>query len=111
MANIHRAPMQWCLTKHETVNIFENWKQHLIYTLSLDVNFAADFIATDAQWQKKTAATPDRGLVGNNGATTPQRVYMLELMLGQIANYCPPSNIAEHDREELHQFVCNMANH
>ena len=87
MANIHRASRQWCLTKHETVNTFENWKQNLIYTLSLDVNFA-DFIATDAQWQKKTAATPDRGLVGNNGATTQQRVYMLELMLGQIA-ICP----------------------
>ena len=81
MANIHRAPRQWCLTKHETVNTFENWKQNLIYTLSLDVNFA-DFIATDAQSQKKTA-------VGNNGATTQQRVYMLELILGQIANYCP----------------------
>ena len=88
MANIHRAPRQWCLTKHETVNIFENWKQNLIYTLSLEVNFA-DFIATDAQWQKKTAATPDRGLFGNNGATTQQRVDMLELMLGQIASYCP----------------------
>ena len=88
MANIRRAPTQWCLTKHETINTFENWKQNLIYTLSLDVNFA-EFIATDAQWQKKTAARPDRGLAGNNDATTQQRVYSLELMLGQIANYCP----------------------
>ena len=88
MVNIQRAPRQWCLTKHETVNTFEKWKHDLIYTISLDGNFA-DFIATDAQWQKKTAATPDRGLVGNNGATTQQRVYMLELILGQIANYCP----------------------
>ena len=52
---------------------FGNRKQNLIYTLSLDVNFA-ELIATDAQWQKKTAATPDRGLSGNNGATTQQRV-------------------------------------
>ena len=88
MANIRRAPTQWCLNKHETINTFENWKQNLIYTLSLDVNFA-EFIATDAQWQKKTAARPDRGLAGNNDATTQQRVYSLELMLGQIANYCP----------------------
>ena len=88
MANIRRAPTQWCLTKHETINTFGNWKQNLIYTLSLDVNFA-EFIATDAQWQKKTAARPDRGLAGNNDATTQQRVYSLELMLGQIANYCP----------------------
>ena len=83
------APTQWCLTKHDTINTFENWKQNLIYTLSLDANFA-EFIATDAQWQKKTAARPDRGLIGNNDAKPRQRVYiMLELMLGQIANYCP----------------------
>ena len=88
MANIRRAPTQWCLTKHETINTFENWKQNLIYTLSLDVNFA-EFIATDAQWEKKTAARPNRGMTGNNDATTQQRVYTLELMLGQIANYCP----------------------
>ena len=88
MANIRRAPTQWCLTKHETINTFDNWKQNLIYTLSLDVNFA-EFIATYARWQKKTAALPDRGLAGNNDATTQQRVYTLELMLGQIANYCP----------------------
>ena len=88
MANIRRAPTQWCLTKHETIITFENWKQNLIYTLSLDVNFA-EFIATDVQWQKKTAARPDRGLADNNDATTQQGVYTLELMLGQIANYCP----------------------
>ena len=90
MANIRRVPRQWCLTKHETINTFENWKQNFIYTLSLDVN-SAEFIATDAQWQNKTAARPDRGLAGNNDATTQQRqrVYTLELMLGQITNYCP----------------------
>ena len=27
MANTHRAPKQWCLTKIETVNSFENWRQ------------------------------------------------------------------------------------
>ena len=90
MANIRRAPTQWCLTKHETINTFENWKQNLIYTLSLDVNFG-EFIATDAQSQKKAAARPDRGLSGNNDATTQQRVYIRlnKLMLRQIANYCP----------------------
>ena len=35
-----RAPKQWCLTKVETVNSFENWRQNLQYTLSLDANFA-----------------------------------------------------------------------
>ena len=34
-----RAPKQWCLTKHETINSFENWRQNLQYTLSLDANF------------------------------------------------------------------------
>ncbi len=26
MANTHRALKQWCLTKVETVNSFENWR-------------------------------------------------------------------------------------
>ncbi len=39
MANTHRAPKQWFLTKVETVNSFENWRQNLVYTLSLDTEF------------------------------------------------------------------------
>ena len=93
MANTQRAPKQWCLTKTETVNSFENWRQNLIYTLSLDTNFT-QYITTDANWGKKCASEPNRGftdddVIASGGRTALQQVYMLELMLGQIANYCP----------------------
>ena len=95
MASTHRAPKQWCLSKVETINSFENWKQNLLYTLSLDSNFAP-FLADGFTWLKKTKAQPLRGLE-NDGETVPlsrrltarQKTNFLELMLGQIANYCP----------------------
>ena len=91
----NRAPKQWCLTKNETVNTFENWKQNLTYTLSLDKNFAP-FLISGTKWEKKTKTSPYRGFVNDgedvaeaNRLTKEQKVSMLELMLGQIANYCP----------------------
>ena len=95
MASTHRAPKQWCLSKVETINSFENWKQNLLYTLSLDTNFAP-FLADGFTWLKKTKAQPLRGLE-SDGETVPisrrltarQKANFLELMLGQIANYCP----------------------
>lgn len=62
MASTHRAPKQWCLSKVETINSFERWKQNLIYTLSLDSNFTP-FLAKGVTWQKKTKAQPLRGFV------------------------------------------------
>ena len=89
---MQRAPRQWCLTKTETVNTFENWRQNLVYTLSLDPNFA-QFIASDAKWEKRCAAHPNRGFTDDidlaSGRTAIQQTYMLVLMLGQIANFCP----------------------
>lgn len=94
MAGI-RAPKQWCLTKNETINSFENWKQNLQYTLSLDTNFSA-FLVDGATWEKKTRTTPLRGFVDDDGdvpearrRTAQQKVTFLELMLGQVANFCP----------------------
>ena len=91
----HRAPKQWCLTKVETVNTFENWKENLKYVLSLDANFAP-FLANDFQWEKRSRAVPNRGFTDDpatvpvaNRKTAAQKVTLLELMLGQIANYCP----------------------
>ena len=90
-----RAPKQWCLSKLETVNSFENWRQNLLYTLSLDANFAP-FLVNGAVWGKQSKATPHRGLISDGEEepearrkTREQKVAMLELMLGQIANYCP----------------------
>ena len=95
MASSTRAPKQWCLTKIETVNTFENWRQNLIYTLSLDKNFAP-FLVSGTKWEKKTKTTTHRGFANDgeevpeaNRKTREQKVSMLELMLGQIANYCP----------------------
>lgn len=94
MASTPRAPKQWCLTKNETVTSFENWRQNLIYTLSLDKKFAP-FLVADTWWEKKTNTTPYRGFSDDdenipeaNRLTKEQKVNMLELLLGQIANYC-----------------------
>ena len=95
MASTHRAPKQWCLSKSETINRFENWRQNLLYTLSLDSNFAP-FLAEGITWGKKTKTEPLRGLTDDgedvaeaSRLTAQQKVNFLELMLGQIANYCP----------------------
>ena len=95
MASSPRAPKQWSLSRNESINSFENWRQNLVYTLSLDSNFAP-FLADGTTWGKKTKTHPGRGLAGD-GETVPlskrhtarQKVNFLELMLGQIANYCP----------------------
>jgi len=91
----NRAPKQWCLSKNETLTSFESWKQNLLYTLSLDANFAP-FLGEGSSWLKKTRASPLRGYTDDGESvpaarrrTATQKVNMLELMLGQIANYCP----------------------
>ncbi|RLC16966.1 MAG: hypothetical protein DRI57_10490 [Deltaproteobacteria bacterium] len=90
-----RAPKQWCLSKNESVNSYENWSQNLIYTLSLDSNFAP-FLINGVSWTKKSSANATRGLTDDgenvpdvNRHTAIQKATMLDLMLGQIANYCP----------------------
>ena len=95
MASTPRAPKQWCLTKIETVNTFVNWRQNLVYTLSLDKDFAP-FLISGAWWEKKTKATPFRGFSDDDESipqairlSREQKVNMLDLMLGQIASYCP----------------------
>ena len=95
MAHAFRAPKQWQLTKEETITTFENWRQNLMYILSLDNSFK-DFLTDGFSWIKKSTANPTRGLA-NDPETVPeasrktavQKVIQLELMLGQIANYCP----------------------
>ena len=88
-----RAPKQWCLTKSETINSFENWKQNLKYILALDPHFAP-FLAEGGTWNKKSRDVANRGFTSDaadqeNSRTALQKATMLELMLGQVANYCP----------------------
>ena len=93
MAASPRAPKQWQLTKIETITSYESWRQNLIYVLSLDKNFVP-FL--DATWQKQTTANPRRGLTDDGTAvpeakrlTAAQKNAHLDLLLGQIANFCP----------------------
>ena len=93
MAATPRAPKQWCLTKTETITSFESWRQNLVYALSLDTQFAP-FLVDGATWLKKTKANLLRGFTDDGSSANPrrtaqQKVNMLKLMLGQIANYCP----------------------
>ena len=66
--------------KHETITSCESWPQNLIYTLSLD--------------NKHCPLSGDRGFVDDEEnvleaprCTKEQKVNMLEMLLGQIANY------------------------
>ena len=93
--NSNRAPKQWSLTKNETITTFEAWRQNLQYSLSLDANFAP-FLADTFTWLKKSSTAPTRGLEsdGDDVPTTRRRTAFqknlhLDLMLGQIANFCP----------------------
>ena len=86
MASV-RAP------KHETITSFEAWRQNLQYMLSLDKIFAP-FLVETFQWLKASRANPLRGLMDDpedqeNRRTAAQKLTHLELMLGQIANFCP----------------------
>ena len=90
-----RAPKQWSLTKDETITTFESWRQNLKYVLSLDANFAT-FMEDGVEWDKKTRVAPNRGFEDDDEdvearvrRTAQQKVIHLELMLGQIANFCP----------------------
>ena len=89
-----RAPKQWSLTKTETITSFEAWRQNLQYTLSLDSNFAP-FLGDTVTWLKKSQG-PLRGFIDDDDdipaarrRSAQQKCTHLELMLGQIANYCP----------------------
>ena len=72
------------------MNEFEIWKQNLLYQISMDHRFTRYLEAT---WSAKSAANPTHGLADDPENTIPwqsanQKNKDLELMLGQIANYC-----------------------
>jgi len=90
-----RAPKQWTLTKNETITSYESWRQNLLYILSLDAKFTP-YLAADMVWQKKSATNPNRGFVNDaepiaeaDRKTAAQKSAILDLLLGQIANFCP----------------------
>ena len=86
-------PKQWYLSKNETINTFNNWKENQLYCLSIDEDFKP-FLLANATWGKKTTANPTRGLLDDPDEvaadvrkTKEQKCAVLELMLGQIANW------------------------
>ena len=90
-----RAPKQWALTRHETITSFESWRQNLEYTLSLDSSFSP-YLQPGVTWKKKTRENPLRGFEDDEDdvpapkrLTAVQKSATLDLMLGQIANFCP----------------------
>ena len=85
-------PKQWHLTKTETINNFNNWKENQIYSLSIDDDFKP-YLADGVTWGKKTAASPTRGLADDPNTvdaaarkTKEQKCAALDL-LGQLANW------------------------
>ena len=86
-----KAPKQWQLTTNETINTFKNWKENLVYTLSLDKAFAP-FMKTGVTWTKYSSVSPHRGFTDDDnsvagGQTKEEKCATLTLLLGQIANY------------------------
>ncbi|KAI8485683.1 hypothetical protein Bbelb_365170 [Branchiostoma belcheri] len=71
MATANRAPKQWCLTRTESINSYENWQSNLIYVLSLDLSFAP-FLADGVTWQKRAPRLEHRGFA-NDGEDVPER--------------------------------------
>ena len=89
MAARGAAPKQWSLSKDETLNSFNAWKDNLLYILSLNNEFAP-YLVDGVVWA--TEATANRGFVNDgdqvdNGLTAVQKAVRLRLMLGQIANF------------------------
>ena len=93
MAIVHWNSGAWVKSKlwtHSKIGI-----RMCTTTLSLDQNFAP-FLLDGSHWEGKSNTSPLRGFIDDTDdiplpqhRTVQQKVNMLELMLGQVANYCP----------------------
>ena len=84
-----RAPKLEHLNKVETITSFHNWKETMIYSLYLDDAFKP-YLKENVTWGLKTSTALYRGFVddvGENALTREDKCAILDLMLGQIANY------------------------
>ena len=104
-----RAPKQWWLKDIETLNTFNNWKENLIYTLSLDSNFSP-FIKDGVTWGKKSTAVQFRGFTDDTADAVPnaadrktkeQKCASLDLMLGQVANWATVISRSQITKESV----------
>ena len=84
-----KPPKPYKLSKTETIASFEAWKHNQLYNLMADPVFK-DLMASTTSWSKKGVA--NRGLVADTaagGKTAEAKCQTLNLMLDQIANWCP----------------------
>ena len=102
--NVNNSSLkQWPLTENETLISFEAWRHNLVYRLNSDPRFAI-FLLEGVEWLKLSRIPGDtRGLVADvlaavddnapqpdpAGFTAAQKARNLDLMLQQIANFCP----------------------
>ena len=74
MASNNRAPKQWKLTSEETLNTFTNWKENLMYTLTLDKSFAP-FIKDGVTWKEESDDEWDVGWDGTGKMVASQLLH------------------------------------
>ena len=92
MSAAQRAPKLWLLTDSETINSFETWRQNLLYIIPRWQVYSFSIHLLEQKdcpiphpwpyerwWHRARGFSTDRGPENRN----------LELMLGQIANFCP----------------------
>ena len=110
MAPSPQAQKQWSLSKNESINSFENWRQNLVYTLSLDSNFAP-FLADGTTQSFRGLTNDGESVTLSKRRTARQKVNFLELMLGQMANYCSVisrNTLVKNSTSSSIQSVWNM---
>ena len=90
-----RATKQWSLTKSETVNSFESWKQNLNYILSLDNNFAS-FLDPNVTLMKKSRTITNRGFIDDTE---------------EIPEASCKSAIQKVTHLEMHQCITHLEKH
>ena len=88
-----RPPKPQKLSKTETIASFETWKHNQKYNLLQDPMFKS-FNVKVKSWNKVSAGDPYRGLVDDaetvtDKKTAAEKLEVLELMLDQIASWCP----------------------
>ena len=116
MAATPRSRKQWCLTMTEIVTSFENWRQNLLYTLSLDAQFAP-FLLDGATWSKKTKKSPDSRLHRWRFFSTRSKPpYCSTKSEHAWVNTWPNSHLLssylqKHHRQELNFYGLDLVSH
>ena len=107
----HGARKQWPLSEEETLISFEAWRHNLVYRLNLDARFSI-FLLDAVVWNKKSRAAADvRGLVADDAFTAAQKAANHDLMLQQVAIFCPiiSRRTIVHESTSIHSLASHQA--